>query len=234
MLQRIRTALFVGIMVLLPLFVTLYLLQLIFGLIDRFVGGWMTKLLLSTGLASQQGELIWFLGIPFHGRVPIIGFLLMVLVLLLIGGIARTVVGKHVFYLIERIFSLIPVARGVYSTVQQVSQAFVQEQSTFKQVVLVEYPRSGIYTVGFLTGESQGEILKFTGREYVNVFLPKSPNPTNGWMALVPRQEVTFLDMPVEDGLKFIISGGVVPPRVMPASDAGYLEDQGSEESRNE
>ncbi len=213
MLQRVRTALFVGFMVLLPLLVTVYLLQLIFNLVDRVVGGWMTQFLLSTGLAYRQEELIWFLGIPFQGRVPILGFVMVLVILLLIGGIARTVVGKHVFYMIERLFGLIPVARGVYSTVQQVSQALVHEQSSFKQVVLVEYPRKGVYTMGFLTGESQGEILDFTGREYVNVFLPKSPNPTNGWMALVPRNEVTFLDMPIEDGLKFIISGGVVPPR---------------------
>lgn len=212
-LQRLRTSLFVGFMVLLPLLVTVYLLQLIFNLVDRVVGGWITQLLLSTGLATRQDELVWFLGIPFHGRVPILGVVMVLVILLLIGGIARTVVGKHVFYVIERLFGLIPVARGVYSTVQQVSQALVHEQSSFKQVVLVEYPRKGVYTVGFLTGESQGNILRFTGREYVNVFLPKSPNPTNGWMALVPRDEVTFLDLPIEDGLKFIISGGVVPPR---------------------
>lgn len=212
MLQRLRSALFVGFMVLLPLLVTVYLLQLILGMVDRLVGGWFTQLLLATGLATQQGGAVWFLGIPFHGRVPLIGIFLVLLILLLIGGLARTVVGRQVFYGIERLFGLIPVARGVYSTVQQVSQAFVHEQSTFKQVVLVEYPRKGLYTVGFLTGESQGNILQFTGRDYINVFLPKSPNPTNGWMALVPRDEVTFLDMPVEDGLKFVISGGVVAP----------------------
>jgi uncharacterized membrane protein len=212
-LQRLRTALFVGFMVLLPLFVTVYLVQFIFNVVDRVVGGWVTNLLLTAGLASRQGELIWFLGIPFHGRVPLIGFLLLLLIFLLIGAIARTVVGRYLFTLIERVFGLIPVARGVYSTVQQVTQALLHERSSFKQVVLVEYPRKGVYTVGFLTGECQGEILDFTGREYVNVFLPKSPNPTNGWMALVPRSEVTFLDMPIEDGLKFIISGGVVPPR---------------------
>jgi len=213
-MHRVRSALFVGFMVLLPLFVTVYLIQLVFGIVDRLVGGWFTQLLVKAGLALQQGETIWFLGVPFHGRVPIIGILLVLLILLLIGGLARTVVGKHLFRGLERLFGFIPVARGIYNTVQQVSQAFVHERSTFKQVVLVEYPRKGIYTVGFLTGESQGGILQFAGKEYLNVFLPKSPNPTNGWMALVPRDEVTLLDIPVEDGLKFIISGGVVPPPV--------------------
>lgn len=212
MWQRVRTALFVGFMVLLPLFVTVYLLQLIFTVTDRVVGTWVTQLFLTTGLAAKQGDMVWFLGVPFHGRVPVLGLLLLVVILLLIGGIARTPVGRHVFFWIERFFSLIPVARGVYSTVQQVSQAFVHERSTFKQVVLVEYPRKGVYTVGFLTGDSQGGIMQFSGREYVNVFLPKSPNPTNGWLALVPRDEVKFLDVPIEDGLKFVISAGVVPP----------------------
>jgi uncharacterized membrane protein len=216
MIQRLRSSLFVGFMVLLPLLVTVYLLQLVFGVIDRLVGGWFTQVLVSTGLAYRQDELVWFLGIPFHGRVPIIGLLLVLLIFLLIGGIARTVVGRHVFRVIERVFGLIPVARGIYTTVQQVAQAFVHERSTFKQVVLVEYPRKGVYTVGFLTGESQGDILDFTQRDYVNVFLPKSPNPTNGWMAIVPRDEVTFLDLPIEDGLKFVISGGVLPPRALP------------------
>lgn len=211
-MQRIRSALFVGFMVLLPLFVTVYLLQFSFNLIDRSVGGWVSRGLVNAGFALQEGEVIWFLGVPFHGRVPVIGVLLVILILLLIGGLARTIVGRHVFYLIEQLFGLIPIVRGVYNTVQQVSQAFVKEKSTFKQVVLVEYPRKGIFTVGFMTGDSQGDILDFTERDYINVFLPKSPNPTNGWMALVPREEVTFLQMSVEDGLKFVISGGVIPP----------------------
>ncbi|USG63857.1 DUF502 domain-containing protein [Brevibacillus ruminantium] len=204
---------FAGFMVLLPLFVTVYLLQFIFFMVDRAVGGWLTELMLTTGLAFRQGELVWFLGVPFHDHIPVIGVILLLLILLLIGGIARTPAGRFLFAKIERFFGFIPVARGVYSTVQQVSQALVHERSSFKQVVLVEYPRPGVYTVGFLTGESQGGVLQFTGEEYVNVFLPKSPNPTNGWLALVPRKEVTFLDMSIEDGLKFVISGGVVPPK---------------------
>lgn len=226
MWQQVRSALFVGIMVLLPLFVTVYLLQLIFTVTDRVMGTWATKLFVSTGLAAQQGDLVWFLGVPFQGRVPVIGLLLLVLILLLIGGIARTPVGRYVFSWIERLFGLIPVARGVYSTVQQVSQAFVHENSTFKQVVLVEYPRKGIYTVGFLTGDSQGGVMGFAGREYVNVFLPKSPNPTSGWLALVPRDEVRFLDIPIEDGLKLVISAGVVAPqRAIPVKENMVLPD---------
>ncbi|MGC5328545.1 DUF502 domain-containing protein [Brevibacillus sp. SYSU BS000544] len=212
MIKQLRQALLVGFLVILPLLVTVYLIQLIFGLADRFVGYWFTELLLATGIAKHQGEAIVFLGIPFTGRVPLIGLLLVVFILLLIGGLAKTVVGRHVFRGIERFFGFIPVARGVYNTVQQVTHAFVHEQTTFKQVVLVEYPRKGIYTVGFITGESQGTIQTMEGRDYVNVFLPKSPNPTNGWLALVPREEVQYLDLPIEDGLKFVISGGVVPP----------------------
>jgi len=231
-MQRIRSALFVGFMVLLPLFVTVYLLQFIFGVVDRTVGGLFSRFLVNAGFALQQGEVIWFLGVPFHGRIPIIGVLLVILILLLIGGLARTVVGRHVFFLIERLFGLIPIVRGIYNTVQQVSQAFVKEKSTFKQVVLVEYPRKGVFTVGFLTGETQGDILAFTERDYINVYLPKSPNPTNGWMAMVPRDEVKFLDMSVEAGLKFVISGGVVPPKVGERSETQKIADSKSEGNR--
>lgn len=154
MIKQLRKALFVGFLVILPLLVTVYLIQLIFGLADRFVGYWFTQILLATGLAQHQGDVILFMGIPFAGRVPLIGLLLVVFILLLIGGLARTVVGRHLFLGIERLFGFIPIARGVYNTVQQVTHAFVHEQTTFKQVVLVEYPRKGIYTVGFITGES--------------------------------------------------------------------------------
>lgn len=214
MKQQIRSALLTGFLSLLPLLVTVYLVQFVFGLIDRAAGGWVSRVLVKAGLALQQDEVIWFLGVPFHGRIPVVGVAFVIILLLVIGLFAHTGISKTIFRLIERLIGFIPVVRGVYYTVQQISQAFVKETSTFKQVVLVEYPRAGVYTMGFLTGESQGEILQFTKRDYVNVFLPKSPNPTNGWMALVPRDEVTFLHMSVEDGLKFIVSGGVIPPPV--------------------
>ncbi|WP_255298444.1 DUF502 domain-containing protein [Brevibacillus dissolubilis] len=224
---RMRSALFVGFMVLLPLFVTVYLISLVFGIVDRFVGRWFTELLISTGLATEHHGLVWFIGIPFHGRVPVVGILLVVIILLLIGGLARTTVGRYVFTGVERVFTFIPVARGVYSTVQQVSQAFVHENTTFKQVVLIEYPRKGMYAVGFITGDSQGDMLADQDKEFVNIFLPKSPNPTNGWTTIVSRDEVRFLDMPVEEGLRFIISGGVVPPK-----QKALIETEGHHEKR--
>ncbi len=196
----------------LPLLVTVYLVRLMFLLIDRTMGGWITQLLVATGFATRQEGLIRFLGISFHERVPIVGVLMLLLLLLLAGCLAKTPAGRYLFRGIGQLAGKIPLVRGIYSTVQQVSQSFLGDRSSFKQVVLVEYPSKGIYTVGFLTGDSQGDILSFTGREYINVFLPKSPNPTNGWLALVPRDEVTFLNIPVEEGLTFVISGGVVPP----------------------
>lgn len=213
MVKRLRQALLLGFLGILPLVVTVYLIQFIVGLADRLAGNWFTQLMISAGLAYQQKGTIFFLGIPFHHRIPLVGFFLLLIILLLIGGLAQTAMGRHLFRGLDRLFGLIPVARGVYMTVQQVTHAFMHEKSTFKQVVLVEYPRKGVYTVGFVTGESQGSIQMNDGREYVNVFLPKSPNPTNGWLALVPREEVQYLDLPIEEGLTFVISGGVVPPQ---------------------
>lgn len=213
MLKQLRQAMFLGFLVILPLFVTVYLIQLVLGLADRLIGNWLTQLFVSLEWASQKGATIFFMGFPFHHRIPLIGLLFLLLLLLFVGGLARTVMGQHLFRGLDQLIGLIPVARGIYLTVQQVTHAFVHEKSTFKEVVLVEYPRKGVFTVGFITGESQGSIQMIGNQEFVNVFLPKSPNPTNGWLALVPREEVQYLDLPIEEGLRFVISGGVVPPK---------------------
>jgi uncharacterized membrane protein len=125
---------------------------------------------------------------------------------------AKSLFGRQVILFTERIFSRIPIARGIYSTVKQITNAFGHDPSSFKRVVMVEYPRKGLYTLGFYTGESNGEIQGRAGKKVLNIFLPTTPNPTSGWLVLIPEEDVIFLDTSVEDGLKYIISGGVVVP----------------------
>lgn len=215
MTKKVRSYLIMGFVVLLPTMVTIYVIHFVFTFIDRILGHFMTDVLKAVGIvqetALRQYSILGF-GV-FEDRIPGLGFILMLLILIGVGYIAKGVFGKEAIRYTERMIKKVPVARSVYSTVQQVTTAFIQDRSSFKKVVLVEYPRKGLYTIGFLTGESQGEVQEKTHEECVNVFLPTTPNPTSGWLVLVPKSDVILLDMTVEQGLKFIISGGVVVPR---------------------
>src|SRR5690606_6576647 len=100
----------------------------------------------------------------------------------------------------------VPFVRSVYNSVKQIRDTFVQQKkSVFQQCVLVEYPRTGVYVLGFLTGEGKGEVQQRTSADLVNIFVPTTPNPTSGFLLMVPRDEVTFLDMAIGDGMKLII-----------------------------
>lgn len=211
---KLRNYLVMGFIVLLPAIATLYVLQFLFSFIDRILGNFLTGLFVTIGLLEvlPNGK-IHFLGMHLEERIPGIGFVLMILILIGVGYATKSFAGKEAIRFTEKAFKKVPVARSVYSTVQQVTTAFIQERTSFKKVVLVEYPRKGLYTMGFLTGESHGEVQEKTKYECVNVFLPTTPNPTSGWLVLVPKEDVILLEMTVEQGLKFIISGGVVVPR---------------------
>jgi uncharacterized membrane protein len=212
MLIKLRNYLVMGFIVLLPAIATLYVLQFLFSFIDRILGNFLTDVV-KLALGILPDENIQFFGIHLGERIPGVGFILMILILIGVGYATKSFAGKEAIRFTERAFKKVPIARSVYSTVQQVTTAFIQERTSFKKVVLVEYPRKGLYTMGFLTGESHGEVQEKTKHECVNVFLPTTPNPTSGWLVLVPKEDVVLLEMTVEQGLKFIISGGVVVPR---------------------
>jgi uncharacterized membrane protein len=216
MIKKLRSYLVTGLIVLLPTIATIYVLQFAFSFIDRILGKPLTDLLNAMEISRLP---------EFNDRIPGLGFVLIILILLGVGYATKSLLGKRAISFTEKTIKKIPLARSVYSTVQQVTTALIQDRSSFKKVVLIEYPRKGIYTVGFLTGESQGEVQQKTEKECVNVFLPTTPNPTSGWLILVPKEEVTLLDMTVEQGLKFIISGGVVVPRTSPVIHTSSEED---------
>lgn len=213
MFKTLRNHLIMGFIVLLPALATLYVLKVLFVFVDRILGNFLTGVLVALGFIHESEGKIHLLGFGFDERIPGIGFLLMILILIVVGLFAKGVAGKKAIRATERSFKRIPLARSVYSTVQQVITTFIQDRSTFKKVILVEYPRKGIYTMGFLTGEAQLDIQETTGTECVNVFLPTTPNPTSGWMVIVPKKDIIELDLTIEQGLKYIISGGVVVPR---------------------
>ena len=133
--------------------------------------------------------------------------------LVLIGVIARNVFGKRLLGWIDLVCGRIPIFGRIYSSIRQVIQALIgQEKTIFKEVVLIEYPRKGLYSVAFLTSEGKGEIERKTASGVINVFVPTTPNPTSGMLIMIPREEIIRLDMTVEDGMKLVVSGGAVVP----------------------
>lgn len=222
MLRKIRTYLFIGTLAALPAIATIYVLQLLFSIIDPMLGIAVADLLHWIGLVHFPLKIG---ALKFETYVPGVGMLLTLVLLILIGMLTRSFFGKQIIKFTEGFFSRIPIARSIYSTVQQMTSAFVQDQSAFKRVVMIQYPRKGLYTLGFYTADSNDEVIEKANKPMVNVFLPTTPNPTSGWMVLVPKEDVIFLDMSVEEGLKYIISGGVVvPPRVVEKESVSVLE----------
>ena len=146
-------------------------------------------------------------------RIPGIGFITLVLLVILTGMLTRNLIGKKLIEFGDRIMARIPIFNRIYTAVQQISQAFLTKKGTvFRKAVLVEYPRKGVYAIGFLTSESRGEVQERTETEMCNVFLPTTPNPTSGFLLLIPKNEITPLDMTIEEALKLVISGGTVVP----------------------
>lgn len=188
-----RRYLITGTLVLLPVMVTIYLLVSTFTLID--------------GILGRLVELV------VGHRVPGAGTVLTILFTFAIGVIAANMVGRRLIDFVERLLTRIPIVRPIYLSVKQIIDAIsLTQKSSFSRVVMIEYPRKGLYSIGFLTSEGLGEVQHRTDEHVVCVFVPTTPNPTSGWFVLVPRNEVVPLDMTVEDAFKLIISGGMLVP----------------------
>ncbi len=159
--------------------------------------------------------------LPFS--IPGLGVLLMVGLITLIGMLTAGLVGRTVMRTGESILNQMPVIRSIYGTLKQIFETvFSHSSQSFREVVLVEYPRRGIWAIGFVTGVTRGEIQERVEPQLVNVFLPTTPNPTSGFLLFLPRDEVIGLDMSVEDGIKMVISSGIVAPdrETLPVRDA--------------
>ena len=148
--------------------------------------------------------------LPYN--IPGLEILIAVLLITIIGWISLSFIGKRLFNFFESILNKIPIIRTVYSAVEQLIETFTSSKSDKKTVVLVEYPRKGVYAVGFATKENTGEIRKKAGKELLNVFVPTTPNPTSGFLLMFPKDEVIFLDLTFEEASKFIVSAGSFNP----------------------
>jgi uncharacterized membrane protein len=202
----LRRSLITGILILLPLIVTVLLFAFLFFQINQYLTPMAMKLLKFTGLPLNQLGVIKFLA-------PIVGVLLTLGVIILVGILGRNYIGKKVGAVIDGIIMRIPLVKGIYGASKKLLDAFNPSFSgSFSKVVLVEYPRKGSYTIGFLTAEVTEEPKGGLTCDMVYVFLPTTPNPTSGWLLLFPRSDVTPLDISIEDAIKIIVSGGIVPP----------------------
>jgi uncharacterized membrane protein len=146
-------------------------------------------------------------------------FFAVIFAVTMIGWGAKVFMINRVFGLGERVLVMVPVIGKIYSTSKQIFNSLLGHGKTiFKQVVLVEYPRIGLYTIGFTTGITKGELKDSVGQSGVNVFVPTAPNPTSGFFLVVPRESIRFLKMSVEDGMKLVVSGGSIQPISVPLS----------------
>jgi uncharacterized membrane protein len=151
--------------------------------------------------------------LPFS--VPGLGLLVTIAFLTLVGFLAAGLAGRTLVRIGERLLSRMPVVRSVYGTLKQIFETVLAQSSrSFREVVLVEYPRRGIGAIAFVTGSSRDEESSSIEDELVHVFLPTTPNPTSGFLLFVPRKDLVHLDMTVEEGMKLVISGGIVGPRI--------------------
>ncbi|MGF1615070.1 MAG: DUF502 domain-containing protein [Gammaproteobacteria bacterium] len=197
-MSHLRRYLIAGLLVWLPLGITVLVVKVLVDIMDR------TVLLLPPP---------WRPDALFGVHIPGIGLLLSLLIMLLTGITVANLLGRRLVAIWEGILARIPLVRNIYSAVKQVVEAmFSSGGRSFRKVVLVEFPRRGIWCLALLTAESLGEVQSKTGADVVAVFLPTTPNPTSGFILMVPREDVVELDMTIDEGLKMIISMGVVVP----------------------
>jgi uncharacterized membrane protein len=198
-MKRLRTYIVAGILIWLPIGVTIFLLRILIGLLDR-----------SLLLLPQQYRPEEMLGFA----IPGLGLILTLLVLLFTGILGANIVGKSMVGLWERLLERIPVVRSVYSGAKNFAEmVFSDSSQSFKRVLLIEYPRKGLYSLAFQTSSELGEVQGRTGEDVICTFVPTTPNPTSGFIIIVPRRDVIELDMEVDEALKMVISLGVVVPK---------------------
>lgn len=212
-----------GIFTVLPLVVTFWLLGLLFGIVNAWIAPLVGASLRFVGVQHWEESRWAFL-------VPVAGLLVLLGALMLIGLLATNLFGKRLLGRIERLLLSIPLVRAIYGSAKQLIEAFsMGGKNAFQEVVAFEYPRRGIWVLGFVTSSmSGGTVVPGWDRPMVNVFLPTTPNPTSGFLLVLPADEVHTLPVTVEEGIKMIVSGGLVLPPLLERSRAKDMPGQAS------
>ena len=219
-MQRMRAYLLTGILVVAPISITFYLAWIFIKFVDARV----------TPLIPLKYNPETYL--PF--ALPGLGLIILVVALIVVGASTAGFFGRLWMRVSEQILARMPVIRSVYGAVKQILETVLAQQSNaFREAVLVEYPRRGIWAIAFITGRTEGEVQNVTEEECINIFLPTTPNPTSGFLLFVPKADLVPLDMGVEEAIKMVISGGIVTPpdrrpkaqRETPLTSAAIYED---------
>ena len=186
----LRNYFITGVVVLIPIGFTLYLSKILIGI--------------SSNIIPKNINPNSYL--PFN--IPGVEILITLIFITLVGGLSLSFFGKRILKLIDDLFKRIPFLRTVYSAIVQMTETFSKKNDDTKSVVLIEYPRKGVWAVGFATKENKGEMAQKTGENLINVFVPTTPNPTSGFLLMFPVEDVIYLNMSFEEASKFIVSAG--------------------------
>ena len=198
---RFRRYFLAGILVTSPILITVYVTWIIITFIDTQVAGILPESLDFTKKLPHQ--------------IPGLGLIISIIVITFIGAITPGFLGRTLLKVGERILDNTPVVRSIYGAIKQIMETVMSTNSeSFREVVLVEYPRKGIWVIGFVTGETKGEVQTLNKDTLINVFIPTTPNPTSGFLLFLPKKDLIYMNMKVEDAVKMVISGGIVTPKI--------------------
>ena len=198
---RFRRYFLAGILVTSPILITVYVTWIIITFIDTQVAGLLPESLDFTKKLPHQ--------------IPGLGLIISIIVITFIGAITPGFLGRTLLKVGERILDNTPVVRSIYGAIKQIMETVMSTNSeSFREVVLVEYPRKGIWVIGFVTGETKGEVQTLNKDTFINVFIPTTPNPTSGFLLFLPKKDLIYMNMKVEDAVKMVISGGIVTPKI--------------------
>ena len=192
--SKLRNYFITGIVVLVPIGITLYLTKFIISI--------------SSNLIPEEINPNNYL--PYS--IPGLEILISIILITIVGSLSLSFIGKKILQLVNDLFKKIPILRSIYSAIGQMTESLAPKKGSKKSVVLIEYPRKGSWAVGFATKDNKGEITKKTNKKLVNVFVPTTPNPTSGFLLMFPKDEIIYLDMTFEEASKFIVSAGTSNP----------------------
>lgn len=209
--KNLRAYLIAGILVITPIALTIYIFWKIFNGLDGI-------------LIDTFNNVIGFFGLPpYHGNIPGLGIVAMIVVTILVGVFAKNYFGNKLFQLGDWTVTKIPLISKIYIAIRQLFEAiFAEKREVFKHVVLFEYPRPGIYSIGFVTQDTRGEIQDILEPDVYSIFLPTTPNPTSGYLLFVPKKDAILLSITVEEALKLIVSGGAITPGVSTKKEISF------------
>ena len=184
-----------------PLLVTIWLLWFMYSFLDGILGNIITL----------------FVGHPLPG----LGFVAIILLILITGYFATHIFGAKLFQLGEQLLFRVPIVKGIYAAAKQINEVLFIQKGTeeLRHACLIEYPRKGLFTIGFITSDASAEVEKKAKGKLINVFVPNTPTPATGFLVMVPAQEVIILDMKIEQAFKYVVSGGVLQPKGQAANE---------------